>query len=101
MTSTAGVDDAAGCIVLILLINAEPLRCNGSIAPEGDSSLSIAFKCGSPLLKDSSCARVHVGQLLQSVPEPFASACVPCQPTEEWLSDRGSAPIDRDERARS
>ena len=68
---------------------AESLRCSGGIAAEGDSRLSVLYKCGQPLLKDSYCAPVYYSQTLQPVPEPFASAFVPCQPTEEWLYERG------------
>jgi hypothetical protein len=41
------------------------------------------------VLKDSYCASVYFNQTLQPVPEPFASAYVPCQATDEWLYDRG------------
>jgi hypothetical protein len=68
---------------------AESLRCAGGIAAEGDSRLSVVYKCGQPHLKDSYCAPVYSGQALQPVPEPFASAYVPCQQTEEWLYERG------------
>jgi hypothetical protein len=68
---------------------AESLRCNGSIAAEGDSRLSVLRKCGPPLLQDSFCAPVYYAQTLQPVAEPFASAFVPCQPIEAWLYDRG------------
>lgn len=69
---------------------AESLRCNGRAAAEGDSRLSVLYKCGEPLLKDSFCAPViDPRRPLDPVPEPFASALVPCQPVEEWLYDRG------------
>lgn len=68
---------------------AESLRCNGGIAGEGDSRVSVLYKCGQPILKDSFCAPVFYNQTLQPVPEPFASAFVPCQHTDEWLYDRG------------
>jgi len=68
---------------------AESLRCNGSIASEGDSRLSVLYKCGQPLLKDNYCAPVYYSQTLQPVSEPFASAFVPCQPVEAWIYDRG------------
>jgi hypothetical protein len=70
---------------------AESLRCSGGIAAEGDSRLSVAYKCGQPLLKDSYCAPMYFSQSqnLYLVPEPFASAYLPCQQTEEWLYDRG------------
>ena len=68
---------------------AESLRCSGGIAGEGDSRLSVVYKCGQPILKDSFCAPVFYSQSLYPVPEPFASAYVPCQQTDEWLYDRG------------
>ena len=69
--------------------NAEVLRCNGHFAQEGDSRLSVLYKCGQPLLADSYCAPVYYSGTLQQVPEPYASIYVPCQQTEEWLYDRG------------
>jgi hypothetical protein len=70
---------------------AESLRCSGGIAGEGDSRLSVFHKCGQPLLRDSFCAPVYFNQNrnLYLVPEPFASAYLPCQQTDEWLYDRG------------
>ena len=69
--------------------NAQTLRCNGHSTREGDSKLSVLYKCGEPLLKDSYCAPVYYYGTLQLVPQPFASIVVPCQQTEEWLYDRG------------
>ena len=69
--------------------NAESLRCNGYSASEGDSRLSVLYKCGQPLLADTYCAPVYYGSVLQPVPEQFAGAFVPCQQVEEWLYDRG------------
>jgi hypothetical protein len=86
---------ARACILLTLAavlstpVWAESLRCAGGIAAEGDSRLSVAYKCGPPVLKDSYCAPVFYSQTLQPVPEPFASALVPCLHTDEWLYDRG------------
>src|SRR5262245_25833431 len=68
---------------------AESLRCNGQIASEGDSRLSVIYKCGQPLLSDQYCAPVYAYGSLRPLPEPFASAVVPCQVIEEWLYDRG------------
>jgi hypothetical protein len=68
---------------------AESLRCENGIASEGDSRLAIAYKCGPPLLRDSYCAPVFYSGSLNTVPEPFASAYVPCIHTEEWLYERG------------
>ncbi len=68
---------------------AETLRCNGLSAAEGDSRLSVLYKCGQPLLADAYCAPVYHAGTLQQVPLPFAGAFVACQPVEEWLYDRG------------
>jgi len=80
---------AAVLSVPALSASAESLRCNGHSAAEGDSRLSVLYKCGQPLLKDSYCAPVYYADTFQPVPEPFAAAVVPCQHTEEWLYDRG------------
>ncbi|HEV8690516.1 MAG TPA: DUF2845 domain-containing protein [Ideonella sp.] len=68
---------------------AESLRCNGHIAAEGDSRLAVMAVCGPPVLKDSFCAPVYTLGSAQPVPEPFASALLPCRLTEDWLYDRG------------
>ena len=68
---------------------AESLRCKGGIASEGDSRLSLIYKCGQPLLADSFCAAVYYGPSPHPVPEPFASTVLPCQVTEQWLYERG------------
>lgn len=68
---------------------AESLRCNGNITAEGDSRLSVLYKCGQPLLADSFCAPVVYAPTLTPVPQPFAGVVVPCQQIEEWLYDRG------------
>jgi hypothetical protein len=68
---------------------AEALRCNGGSASEGDSRVSVLYKCGQPLLKDSFCAPLCYGPDLQLVPEPWAGTVLPCQVIEEWLYDRG------------
>ncbi len=82
------------CLAVLLcalapFARAESLRCNGQIASEGDSRLSVLYKCGRPLLSDSHCPPVYYSQSLRPVPDPFASAFVPCQLVEEWLYDRG------------
>ena len=69
--------------------NAESLRCNGNIAAEGDSRMSVLYKCGQPVLTDSFCAPVYYAPSLMPVPQPFASVVIPCQQVEEWLYDRG------------
>jgi hypothetical protein len=68
---------------------AESLRCENGIASEGDSRLAIAYKCGPPLMRDSSCAPVFYRGSVNAVPEPFASAYVSCVHIEEWLYGRG------------
>jgi hypothetical protein len=68
---------------------AESLRCGGGIAAEGDSRLSVVYKCGQPLFKESFCLPVYYSRSDQAVPEPFASALVPCQQTDQWLYERG------------
>jgi hypothetical protein len=79
----------AAAVFVSLPASAESLRCSGGLVAEGDSRLSVAFKCGQPLLADSFCAPVYYNHTLRPVPEPFASAFVPCQQTDEWLYDRG------------
>lgn len=84
-----------GLVVALALgalgVRAESLRCSGGIAGEGDSRLSVVYKCGQPALKESFCAPVYFSQSqnLYLVPEPFASAYLPCHQTDEWLYDRG------------
>ncbi len=68
---------------------AETLQCNGSSVAEGDSRLSVVYKCGQPLLTDTFCAPVYQGSSPYPLPGPLASALVPCQPIDEWLYDRG------------
>lgn len=82
------------CLVLLIGIpcapvGAESLRCNGQIASEGESRLSILYKCGEPLLKDTYCAPIYAYGALEPVPEPYASTFFPCQVVEEWVYDRG------------
>ena len=82
------------CFIALLALpalpaNAEALRCNGHFALEGDSRLSVLYKCGQPLLADTYCAPAYYSGTPHQVPEPWASLYVPCQRTEEWLYDRG------------
>jgi len=83
----------AWCFLVLLLIStvacAESLRCNGDSVSEGDTRLSLVYKCGQPLLADTYCAPVYYAPTYQPVPEPFASLVAPCQVVEEWLYDRG------------
>ena len=82
-------------------VAAESLRCSGGIVDEGDSRLSVLYKCGQPLLKDSFCAPVYYSGTLNPVPEPFASIVVPCQQTDEWLYSRGAGDLIATVRIRS
>lgn len=68
---------------------AETLRCNGSSTEVGDSRVSVLYKCGEPLLKDSFCAPVYFDSWLHPVPETWVGVNVPCLRVDEWLYDRG------------
>jgi hypothetical protein len=65
------------------------LRCNGQIASEGDSRLSLIYKCGEPLLKDSYCAAVYAPRTGRFAHEPIGIQSGVCLLIEEWLYDRG------------
>jgi Protein of unknown function (DUF2845) len=67
---------------------AESLRCNGSSVGEGDSRLSVRYKCGEPVLSDQSCAPVWHWPSGRWVPTGLAGV-LPCQVVEEWLYNRG------------
>jgi hypothetical protein len=84
-------------------VKAESLRCSGGIVDEGDSRISVLYKCGQPLLADSFCAPVYYNYngRLNPVPEPFASIVVPCQQTDEWLYNRGDGNLMATVRIRS
>lgn len=69
-------------------VHAESLRCEGAIASEGDSKLSVLYKCGQPLLADTYCAPVYYPGAVY--PAPPGLTGVPCQLVEEWLYHRGS-----------
>lgn len=71
------------------MASAESLRCDKGIVSEGDSRLSVLYKCGEPKLVDSFCAPVYYGGTLQVVPSPLAETYVPCQAIQEWLYERG------------
>ena len=68
---------------------AESLRCPGGIVGEGDSRLSVIYKCGQPVLADTYCAPVYYPGTYNVVPPPIASTLVPCLQIEEWLYERG------------
>ena len=77
---------ALAFLLLLAPARADTLRCNGAIAAEGDTKLSVYYKCGQPVLADASCAPVYY----LGVPYPFPwGTFVPCQSVEEWLYDRG------------
>ena len=80
---------AAGLALAAAPAQAENLRCNGAIASEGDSRLSVLYKCGQPVLADSFCAPVYLWGTPQPIPAPLVPLGVPCQTVEEWLYDRG------------
>jgi hypothetical protein len=74
---------------------AESLRCNGHSAEVGDSRVSLLFKCGEPVVRDSFCAPLFVnaapapGAVPQPLPAPLAQAVAGCVVVDEWLYDRG------------
>ena len=81
------------CAVIVAgspcLASAESLRCTGGMVSEGDSRLSVIYKCGQPHLADTYCAPVYYPGTLEIVPQPLASAIVPCLVVEAWLYERG------------
>jgi Protein of unknown function (DUF2845) len=92
---------AAGLLAAVVAggagsVRAESLRCHGHSAAEGDSRLSVLYKCGEPVLRDSFCAPVavpgrwHPVQPLPWVAGPAVVSGAPCLPVEEWLYDRGA-----------
>jgi Protein of unknown function (DUF2845) len=68
---------------------AESLRCTGGSATEGDSKLTVAFKCGQPVLEDSFCVPVQVLPRAHPLAGPWAGGHPVCQRVDEWLYDRG------------
>ena len=80
---------ALGAVLPLTAVRAESLRCNGQTASEGDSRLSLVYKCGEPVLKDSYCATVHVPRTVRPAHEPVLVQPGVCVPIEEWLYDRG------------
>ena len=96
MSCQAAATHKAGAALLAVALGlpfgtarAESLRCPGGIVAEGDSRLSLVYKCGQPQLADSFCAPVFYGAWPNPVPEPWASTVLPCQLTEQWLYERG------------
>lgn len=80
---------------------AETLRCSGGIVDEGDSSISLLYKCGQPLLRESFCAPVYYNGNPNPLPQPFANAVIPCLQTDDWLYDRGPGNLPATVRVRS
>jgi hypothetical protein len=84
---------AATLALLALPAHAESLRCNGQSTEVGDSRLSVLYKCGEPVLKDSYCAAVYTLSPLPAEPAPVwvqvPGSFVPCLQVDEWLYDRG------------
>ncbi|WP_167772891.1 DUF2845 domain-containing protein [Ramlibacter humi] len=68
---------------------AESLRCAGGSVAEGDSRLSLVYKCGQPDAADTFCAPVYYEGTGFIVPDPWASLAVPCQVVEQFVYDRG------------
>ena len=89
MHATLHAACALATLAMCLPAQAETLRCNGSSAAEGDSKLSVLFKCGQPVLADSFCAPLYVPGSPVPVPAAVAGLYLPCLPVEEWLYDRG------------
>lgn len=81
---------AGAALLQALPARADSLRCNGRIVAVGDSRISVFHKCGEPLLRDSHCAALYHPSHRTPVPEPFASALLPCQQIDDWLYDRGA-----------
>jgi hypothetical protein len=70
--------------------HAESVRCSGGTVNEGDSRLSVAYKCGNPMLQDSFCRPIqYVSSPAQSTRQGFAVALPFCEQVDEWLYDRG------------
>jgi hypothetical protein len=89
MNQLARICLGAAFVLAPFASQAESLRCNGHSVAEGDSRLSLLYKCGQPQLADTYCAPVYYAPTLQPVPAGVAGVVVPCQQVEEWLYDRG------------
>ncbi len=68
---------------------AESLACTSGTVSEGDSRLSLLYKCGPPVLSDTACAQVYHSETLNRVPDWVANQWLPCQVTERLLYERG------------
>ncbi len=80
---------ALAALLVSVPATAESLRCQAGAVAEGDSKLSLLYKCGEPLLQDSHCAPAYYSGTLNPVPAPYSASIVPCLVTEEWLYERG------------
>ncbi len=79
---------AAGCMAA-LSAQAETLACAAGTVSEGDSRLSLIYKCGPPVLADSGCSPIYQAGSRQPVPDWLALQSVPCLATERLLYERG------------
>jgi hypothetical protein len=70
-------------------VQAESLRCHGHGVSDGDSRLSVLYKCGEPVLKDGFCAPLLLPGRVSTRPVVVVPTGQGCQPVEEWLYDRG------------
>lgn len=84
-----------GRLVLVLALasvpwmaRAESLRCPGGSVAEGDSRLSLFFKCGAPDMADTFCAPVYLAGSGYVVPVPWTSLAVPCLLIEQFVYTR-------------
>ena len=89
MTSIPRIFCASLLVVASTIASAESLRCNGQSVSEGDSRLSLLYKCGQPMLADAYCAPLYYQPWYQPVSEVPATTAIQCQLVEEWLYDRG------------
>lgn len=81
---------ALGALLWVALpAHAESLRCTKGSATEGDSRVSVLYKCGEPNFKDSACDDVYYSGSYQPVPDVIGRAYVPCFPVETWIYNRG------------
>ena len=79
---------SAATVLFALPAQAESLACAAGTVSEGDSRLSLIYKCGPPLLADADCSPVYWAGTVQRVPEGLTPV-VPCVLTERLLYERG------------
>lgn len=83
---------AAAVLAAPCLAQAESLRCSGGTVSEGESRISVAYKCGSPLIQDSYCKPIEympAAPVQQSRAGLVAAPLPTCEQVDEWLYDRG------------